>query len=231
MTKQDDTGRSSLRRIIRRLGRVTIIGSATLFALQMVVASSGVPQEWLEQWLFSVARETEHQPRYVVVIGGSIPGEEGLMHTYYAAEVGRGRSGITFIIAMPVNDDLDDSSAGRMRDELVLRGIPASDILFETRGVNTYEQAVFIGKMLGDGALGQPILIVTSPLHIRRTFLCFHKQGFTRIACLATHPTGERLDLGPWVFFRYTFWYRLKYQAMIARELTALAVYKLRGWI
>ena len=30
---------------------------------------------------------------------------------------------------------------------------------------------------------------------------------------------------------RYQFWNHLKYEIMIAREMTALTYYKLRGWI
>ena len=231
MTNHDDTRQHSARRIIGRLGRVAVIALAALFVLQMVVALCGFPQEQLEEWLSYGGMEMEHQPRYVVVIGGAIPGEEGLMHTYYAAQFGRGHTGVTYVITMPVDDDLDNSSAGRLKDELVLRGIPDSDILFESRGLNTYQQAVFIAEMLGDNALGQPFLIVTSPLHARRAFLCFRKQGFTRTSVLQASGASSEVDLGRWTFLRYTFWYRLKYQAMIARELTALVVYKLRGWI
>ena len=229
-TKQDDTRVRSARRIIRRLGRMAVIASAALFALQMVVASCRIP-EWFMEWLSCSGMEAEHEPRHVVVLGHDIPSQAGLICAYYAAESGRGRTGITYIIAMPTNDDPDDSSPGRIRDELVLRGIPRSDILFETKGLDTHHQAVGVRETIGDDALTQPLLLVTSPSHMRRALLCFRKQGFTRMTCLPAYDSSSQIDLGPWVFFRYTFWARLEWQATIGRELTALVVYKLRGWI
>ena len=183
------------------------------------------------EWLSCSVTEAEHDPRYVVVLGHDIPSQAGLICAYYAAESGRDRPGITYVIAMPTDDNPDSSSPGRIRDELVLRGIPRSSILFESAGLDTHQQAVFVRKMLADDALTQPLLLVTSPSHMRRALLCFRKQGFTRLMPLPTHDISSQVDLGPWVFFRYTFWARLEWQATIARELTALVVYKLRGWI
>jgi uncharacterized SAM-binding protein YcdF (DUF218 family) len=150
---------------------------------------------------------------------------------YYAAEVGQNHTGITYIIAMPTDDDPDYSGPGRIRKELVLRGIPASDILFESRGLDTHQQTVFVREMLGNNELDQPLLVVTSPPHVRRAVLCFRKKGFTQVMGLAAKDTLCEVDLGGWVFLRYTLWCRLEWEPTIVRELTALALYKLRGWI
>ena len=230
MTEQDNTRLCSALRIIRFLGRVSVVTLAVLFVLQVVIASSPIP-EWLMEWLSVSDDEAEHNPRYVVVLGHDIPSQAGLICAYYAAQSGRDRGGITYIIAMPTDDDPDKSSPGRIRDELVLRGIPRSDILFESTGLDTHQQAVFVRKMLADDALAQPLLLVTSPSHMRRALLCFRKQGFTHMTPLPAYDITSQIDLGPWIFFRYTFWARLEWQARIARELTALVVYKLRGWI
>jgi uncharacterized SAM-binding protein YcdF (DUF218 family) len=230
MTKQDNSRQSPARRIIGRVGRVAVVSFATLFVIQVAVASCHIP-ELLMEWLSCRGMETEHQPQYVVLLGGSIPTQEGLMRAYYAAEFGKGRTGITYIVSMPSDEDPEDSGPARVRDELVLRGVPASDILFESKGLNTHQQAVFVRSMLGDNTLNQPLLIVTSPAHMRRALLCFRKQGFTRVACLSASDRGYAVDIGRWVFFRYTLWCRLQWQAEIAREFTALVAYKLRGWI
>jgi uncharacterized SAM-binding protein YcdF (DUF218 family) len=183
------------------------------------------------EWLSCKDIKPAEQPRYVVLMGGSIPSQAGLIRAYYAGEFGRGRRGITYIISMPANEDPRESGPDRVRHELVLRGIPASEILFESRASDTYEEAVFIRHMLGDDALNEPLLIVTSPSHMRRTFLCFRKQDFKNVTCLPAEDTFYEVDIGGWGFFRYTFWYRLGSQAEIARELVAMAVYKLKGWI
>ena len=183
------------------------------------------------EWLSCNNIEPAEQPRYVVLLGGSIPSQAGLIRAYYAAEFGRSRTGITHIISMPANVDPTESGPDQVADELVLRGISSSDILFETKASNTYEEAVFIREMLGDDALAESLLIVTSPSHMRRSFLCFRKQGFRNLTCLPAEDSFYKVDIGGWGFFRYTFWHRLGSEPEIARELLALAVYKLRGWI
>lgn len=230
MTGQNNGRQGSARRHVGPIGRKAIITLAALFVLQVVLASSPIP-DWIMEWLSYGDVEPEHQPRYVVVLGHDIPSQAGLINAYYAAEVGQNHTGITYIIAMPTDDDPDDSGPGRIREELVLRGIPASDILLESRGLDTHQQAVFVREMLGDNELNQPLLVVTSPPHMRRAVLCFRKQGFTQVMSLAAKDTFSKVDLGRWVFLRYTFWCRLEWEPTIVRELTALAVYKVRGWI
>ena len=143
MTGQNNGRQGSARRHVGPIGRKAIITLAALFVLQVVLASSPIP-DWIMEWLSYGDVEPEHQPRYVVVLGHDIPSQAGLINAYYAAEVGQNHTGITYIIAMPTDDDPDDSGPGRIREELVLRGIPASDILLESRGLDTHQQAVFV---------------------------------------------------------------------------------------
>jgi uncharacterized SAM-binding protein YcdF (DUF218 family) len=230
MTEQDHTSGIATWAIGRRLGRAVVVTLATLFVLQIGVASCPLPERVIE-WLSCNDIKPAEQPRYVVLLGGSIPSQAGLIRAYYAAEFGRSRTGTTHIISMPANEDPTESGPGQVRDELVLRGIPSCDILFESKASNTYEEAVLIREMLGDDALAESLLIVTSPSHMRRAFLCFRKQGFRNLTCLPAEDIYYEVDIGGWGFFRYTFWYRLGSQPEIAREFLALAVYKLRGWI
>jgi hypothetical protein len=91
-------------------------------------------------------------------------------------------------------------------------------------------------------------LLVTSPEHMRRAVLVFRKVGFTRINALPAFENaleadlvfkddelgGNKLpipDIGGNISVRYQFWNHLKYEILIAREMTALSYYKLRGWI
>jgi uncharacterized SAM-binding protein YcdF (DUF218 family) len=210
--------------------RVTVIAFAAMFVFQVLLASSPIPEKFVE-WLSCDDMEIEKAPRYVVVLAHDIPTEAGLMCAYYAGLFSQDYTGITYVIAMPTDEDPESSSPGRIRDELVLRGAPASDIRFESKGLNTYQQAYFVREMLGEEGLDQPIAVVTSPTHCRRAVLCFRKLGFTDVVGRPAENMHTAVDLGPWVFFRYTFWSRLEWQATIARELTAMALYKLRGWI
>ena len=230
MTQRDHTSRILSRGLARRSWLEVVFTLATLFVLQIGLAASPLP-DWAMEWLSCKEIKPPEQPQYVVLMGGSIPSRAGLIRAYYAAEFGRGRTGITHIISMPANVDPRDSGPNRVIEELVLRGIPASEILLETKASDTYEEAVYIRDMLGAGALAEPLVIVTSPSHMRRAFLCFRKQGFRNVTCLPAEDTFYEVDIGGWGFFRYTFWYRLGSQAEIARELVAMTVYKLRGWI
>jgi uncharacterized SAM-binding protein YcdF (DUF218 family) len=167
----------------------------------------------------------------VVLGGGGIPSSSSLLRTYWAAQYGKNLTGTTFIVSLPSDGDPQTNNVGRMRDELVLRGIPLSAIRMEYHGVNTHEQAVNIQHLLGHEALDQPILIVTSEYHMRRAVLCFRELGFTQVSGLLANEIGTEAEVGPWACLRYGVWAHLEQETHILRELVALEAYKLKGWI
>lgn len=199
------------------------------FVLQIAVGFVGLPGR-LTAWLAGGEPPADH-PRYVAVLGGGgIPSATGLMRTYCAAAYGAGRTGVTFIVALPADRDPETSSVGRMRDELVLRGIPAGSVLMEVRGRNTHEQARNIHRMLRSEE-DEHIAIVTSPYHVRRALLCFRAQGFTHVTGLPATGVGAEADLGGGVTLRYAFWSNLVSEIEVLRELIALAQYRWNGWL
>jgi len=216
---------------LRTFARFCVRTAAAAFFLQILIAVVGPPRGSV-RWLTGKAELMRAAPRYIVVLGGAgIPSEAGLIRVYYAAEYGRGLTNATFVVALPADGDPETSSVGRMRDELVLRGIPRDRILMETRGLNTHQQAVNIAGMLGPGALGEPMLVVTSPSHVRRSLLCFRKTGFSWVRAAPAENVDNEADPGPHARERYGFWNTLQFEVQMARELTAMAVYKLLGWI
>ncbi|MFH0953247.1 MAG: YdcF family protein [Verrucomicrobiota bacterium] len=222
-----------LARALRRAGRAVVIVSAVAFILQVAVGLFGMPWRLVAR-LTGDDFKLEVEPRYVVVLGGGgIPSESGLIRTYYAAAIGTNLPGATFVVSLPSDGDPATNSVGRMRDELVLRGIPASAVRLEYRSFDTHEQAVSIARLLGSEALAEPVLIVTSPYHAKRALLCFRKAGFRRVACLAAVGIGPEADFGAGLQLnlRYAFWANLEAEVEFAREIVALAYYKLRGWI
>ena len=213
------------------LGRMLVSISATLFLLQISLATpllDGVVESWLQ-----VADEsTMEAPRYIVVLGGGgIPSDTGFMRTYYGAKHSISFPDATVIVALPADEDPETNSVGRMKDELVLRGVLETSILMETEGKNTHEQAEMIRAMLGPGAIDDPVHIVTERSHLRRSVLCFRKAGFSRVFGIGTHNTGAEADIGAGTFLRYTLWTNLQLQIRVLREMIATGVYKLRGWI
>ena len=205
--------------------------AAACFIAQLVLVIIGPPQSLLD-WLTGENLPKPKPPRYIIVVGGGgIPSDTGLLRTWHAAEFGRGLTGTTFIVSLPADAAPDTSSVGRMRDELVLRGIPASAIQMEFHGRNTHEQAVNVFALIGPAHRDDPVVVVTSGFHMRRTLLAFRKAGFTHVDPLAAASIVAEADPGPHVWWRYTLWSNWEREDEIARELTAMLVYKLRGWI
>jgi uncharacterized SAM-binding protein YcdF (DUF218 family) len=202
-----------------------------VFLLQIALATP-LLDGLVERWLLVADAGAIEDPRYIVVLGGGgIPSDTGLMRTYYGAQHSMAFPDATVIVSLPADEDPDTNSVGRMRDELIMRGVPASSIMMETRGRNTREQAARIHAMLGPGAIDDPVHIVTERTHLRRTLLCFRKAGFTRVFGIGTYNTGAEADIGYGTFLRYTLWSNLQLQIRVFREMIATAMYKLRGWI
>ena len=222
-----------MKRFLQILRKVLVRTAALAFALELLVGFLGVPG-WLSGRLVADAATLAGPPRYVVVLGGGgIPSESGLIRTYYAATAGTNWPTATFVVSLPTDFAPAESSVGRMRDELVLRGIPASSIRMESRSFNTHEQAVRIAALLGPKALDEPVLIVTSSYHVHRALRCFRKAGFGHVAALAAVDQGPevRVDPSGRILLRYRFWANLESEVQCARELVATFYYKLRGWI
>ena len=197
----------------------------------MTLAITGL-QGRVHRWLSGGAPALESEPRAIVVLGGGgIPSESGLIRCWYAAQAGRTMTNALLVVCLPSDVDPETSSTGLMRDELVMRGIEPERILLEYRGRDTHEQAVFTAALLGDECLDDPILVVTSDYHMRRSLMSFRKAGFREVSGMAAFRVGVEADLGGKILLRYSFWQHLESQAFMARELCALAWYKLRGWL
>lgn len=205
--------------------------AAALFALQLLGAIVGLPRP-VGDWLHAKDLRPRETPRAIVVLGGGgVPSPSTLLRLYCAAEYGRSFTGVTFIVSLPADERPDEASVGRMRDELILRGIPASQIQMETRGLNTRQQAVNIRSLLGEARRHEPLVVVTSGFHVRRAVLAFRKAGFTHVRGLHATSADVEADLGWFTGLRYGIWKNWAGQIDFVRELLALAVYKLRGWI
>ena len=63
-------------------------------------------------------------------------------------------------------------------------GVPADRILPESRSKNTHDEAMVIKDMLRQRGIGE-FVIVTSPLHMRRSMRAFEAQGMHPIPALA----------------------------------------------
>jgi uncharacterized SAM-binding protein YcdF (DUF218 family) len=220
-----------MKRFLVELWKAVWIAATLLVAVQIVIAVLGLPPP-LVTWMTVGGATLDVPPRFVVVLGGAgIPSESGLIRTYYAGTYGATASNATFVVCLPTDGDPDRSSVGRMRDELVLRGVPREAVLMEYQGRNTIEQAQGVARLLGAGALDAPVMVVTSPYHGRRSLMCFRKAGFTRVGVLPAFSAGADAQLGPHTGARYDVWGNLDLAVWYGRELAAIAYYVLRGWL
>ncbi len=224
-----DRKRISPRRLFIGAGRGLLYTCALLFLLQAAGALLGWHRRPLA-WLRAAEIDPPAPAVIVVLGGGGIPSESGLLRCYHAATLAHAHPEALCIVSLPA-DDPEVQSTGRMRDELVMRGVDPDRILMEFRARNTHEQAVAVREMLDASLLEEPIWIVTSGAHMRRALLCFRRQGFRSVHGLTARVTGAEGDVGPGTFWRYGVWSHLESQVELIREFTALAYYWRRGWI
>jgi uncharacterized SAM-binding protein YcdF (DUF218 family) len=103
--------------------------------------------------------------------------------------------------------------APRMHAHALALGVGPEDILVEDRSTRTSENAREVARLLREHG-ASAILLVTSPVHMRRARLSFEKQG-VHVSCA---PTPYRA-----------------HDALFAKEVlheyVGLVYYRLRGWI
>jgi uncharacterized SAM-binding protein YcdF (DUF218 family) len=174
-------------------------------------------------------RVTHDSPDAIVVLGGGgIPSESGLLRCYHGAEAARRHPGAEVIVSLPADGDPDTSSVGRMRDELVMRGVERTRIRLEHDARSTHEQAEAIA-LIYKARSSVRVQIITSEYHVRRSLLAFRRAGLDVSAGPAAIEAPEA-DMGGFTTLRYRFWHNLSNSVVLAREWLAILAYRLRGW-
>ncbi len=239
--------KKSIAIFLKYLKRLLLIqGGVFLFFL--LLGFTTIPF-YLYHWLGTSLSQISEEPQYIVLMGGGgMPSESNLIRAFYVAGAAETFSSSKIIIALPGDLTEESSSPNLLADELERRGVDASRILFENEGTNTRSQALRLSSSVFSFLIDQPILIVSSPEHMRRSVLCFEEVGFTRVNALPAFEgtleadlsfdddlLGENKlftpDIGHSKNLRYQFWNHLKYEILVARELIALGYYKICGWI
>lgn len=233
-------------RILKRAVGGLVSGAGLVFLLFLGLCFT--PYPWRTYaWMARDPHVLAQEPEVIVMLGGGgIPSESGLMRSYVLAQAARRYPNAMVAVAMP---DTNDLSCIRMKEELVMRGIKPDRMVWEDQGRNTREQALRLHAMLYADGMTPPVLLITSPNHMKRSLLTFRKAGFHDIAGLAEfgesltadmHYEREDLggrpalplpDIGRSYTFRYAFWNNLSYQMRVLNELAALTYYRFMGWI
>lgn len=228
-------------RILRNI--FVVIG--IFFFVCFILALTEQPY-WGYHWLGTSKAELKWEPTHIILLGGGgMPSQSNLMRSWYAEKAAKSFPNATLIIAIPgeIKDSL--STPQLVKKELIMRGVIPGKIIFESDATNTRAQALNCIKVV---KMQSPILLITSPEHMRRAVLCYQKAGFEKVNGLSAFENAleanlkfddDKLggnktmlpDVGESINARYQIWNHLKYEILIAREIIALAYYKLRGWI
>jgi len=230
---------------VKKWLKLLIYSLGFIFLLLLIISFTSLPY-WGIYHLAVSESEYSFRPDYIVVMGGSgMPSQTALIRTYHAAQFLESYPNIPVIIALPDNTNENSSHLKKMEKELRIRGVE-SKVIFENKGTNTRAQALLIKELLGD-SVDAKLLVVSSPEHIYRTVKSFKKIGFESVGAI---PAFEKdlevsldfdakklggkdymLDVGASNQLRYQFWNHLKYEIILLREYSAIAYYKLQGWI
>ncbi len=109
-----------------------------------------------------------------------------------------------------------------MRAAAVEQGVPASAIVLERQSTNTYENARFTAEIFHQHGW-RSMLLVSSPYHMRRALLVWHKVE----PALAVTPAPPLKSQ----FYDHTRGASLDQVRAIVHEYLAIAGYWFRGWI
>jgi uncharacterized SAM-binding protein YcdF (DUF218 family) len=64
-----------------------------------------------------------------------------------------------------------------INQELIKNGIPATDVILESKSKNTYENAIYCKKMLDSMQLKGPHVLITSAFHMPRAIRLYQRAG------------------------------------------------------
>lgn len=216
------------------------------FCLFLLLFSFTSGPFWIYYWLGTGNSGYNFEPDYIIVLGGGgMPSESGLIRTYYAAKLADFHPGSEIVVCLPGDTSDTSSSVFQMKREIEDREIDPFRIHLSGEGTNTRYQALDLANkypFLKD----RNVILITSPEHMYRSVMTFRKAGFLHIGGI---PAFERAiesnilfdddklggnkrvpGVGGSVQLRYQFWNHIKYEIMIMREFLAISYYKLKGW-
>lgn len=236
-------------RSVFRLVKYTLIAGGVFFFIVIALAFTFLPYA-VQHWLASGIESHQCEPAAIVMFGAAgLPGGENMVRLYHVAAAHTRYPSLPIYICLPGNPENDHSTLQKIRRELTMRQVADTLIRFVHQGKNTRAQVVELASIENKALLHRCIVVVTSPVHMRRSLLSLRKAGFR---CLVALPAFEapfeselRFDMPkaddhqnftsyPFtqsLTLRYSFWGRLKHIIESARELTALTYYWLWGWI
>jgi uncharacterized SAM-binding protein YcdF (DUF218 family) len=194
-------------------------------------------------WLGTSNSKIVSNPDLIVILGGGgMPSPDGLVRTYYGAEMANAYPLSHIVIALPLDEEDSLYQLDLMAGELRLKGIDSMRISFEPYGFNTHSQAENLSRRYKNDLEGINLLIVTTPEHMYRAVKSFKKAGFVHVSGCPTFENpvdAEKVkdkqktkDVRvKSLTLRYNMWSYMNYELLVIREYCAIVYYKLKGWI
>ena len=232
--------------ILKKIGFILVIAWFGFTLLLLSLSFTTLPFWGIHQ-LSKAGANYEFEPDYIIFMSGSgFPGKSSLIRIYYTGVIAQKYTGAKVIAAFPGEANDTASMLSQLQNELLLRGIDSSRLLFEPNGTNTRWQALEIKKQLIPETTAN-ILLVSSPEHIYRSVHVFERIGFKNVGSFACFERNINVsleydtdqiegnkyvpDIGGNQQLRYQFWNHLKYEIVLLREYMAITYYYLQGWI
>jgi uncharacterized SAM-binding protein YcdF (DUF218 family) len=204
--------KNSFLKILKKSLRIILVCFGAFFLFFIILGFTSAPFHiWYNH---SLLRAGIHRPPdYIVILGGGgMPSESGLIRSWYAAKTASHFSKALVIISLPGDTTDSRSSVNQMKNELIIRGIDQSRIILEAEGTNTRSQALNIRKLVEKIKIftnyelritnkssivncKSSILIVTSPEHLTRAVLTFKKAGFLKVDGVPSFEAAIESDI------------------------------------
>jgi uncharacterized SAM-binding protein YcdF (DUF218 family) len=166
------------------------------------------------------------QPADAIVVFGGGVGESGKAgggaEERLAQAVNLYRSGQAHDLILSSGYVYSFPEAEVMRTLALDQGIPSSAMTLEKRSTNTYQNVMFVDRILRDHGW-KSVLLVSSPYHMRRALLVWHKAA-PDVRVIPVPPARSQ-------FYDHVRGASLEQIRGVAHEYVAIADYWLKGWI
>ncbi|TGD80665.1 YdcF family protein [Hymenobacter wooponensis] len=156
-------------------------------------------------------------------------GADRLLHTLWLYRAKRIRKIIISGGSGAINTKVARSEAEELRILLRLAGVPAQDILLETKSRNTHENALNTKSLLAQHPEIKSLVLITSAFHERRAMGCFRQVGLEPVVFPASYySTDRRPTLTYWLIPNDD---APRLWSILVHEMVGYGVYKLLGYV
>jgi uncharacterized SAM-binding protein YcdF (DUF218 family) len=241
---------------LKKLLRGILLGSGAFFLLVLIWLLAGFPLGFDR---LCIRSQAPIEADYIVCVAGGLttgelPTDEGWQRIYTSVQLYLDGWGKKIIFTGGGSNRMSEAEVYAEAAEWL--GMAAGDAVLDPGPNRTSEHPRNILKLAGAGITKETALdLVTTPLHSKRTALCFAKAGYTNFRMVVSYKaTGKRPasrpnstpflraqkasrlpDFSPGDKIYNDLFMRMKRRSghffTALRELAALAAYKLKGYI